>query len=70
MKISIYNIRGQLVKEIYNEYAEFDDKNPVPIKTIWDGKDELGKDQKNGIYLYKLEVNGKLHETKQMIILR
>ena len=70
VKISIYNIRGQLVKEIYNEYAEFDDKNPVPIKTMWDGKDEFGKAQKNGVYLYKLEVNGKLHETKQMIILR
>jgi|GEM_PF-3261666 len=70
VKISIYNIKGQLVKEIYNEYAEFDDKNPVPIKTIWDGKDELGKAQKNGVYLYKLQVDGKLHEIKKMILMK
>ena len=70
VKISIYNIRGQLVKEIYNEYAEFDDKNPMPIKTTWDGKDEFGKAQKNGIYLYKLEVNGKPYATKKMILMK
>lgn len=61
--LAVYNINGQLVKILYSGVAS--------TRTVqWDGKDEFGKAQKNGIYLYKLEVNGKLHEMKQMILLR
>jgi len=61
--LTVYNINGQLVKILYSGVASH--------KTVqWDGKDEFGKAQKNGIYLYKLEVNGKLHEIKKMILMR
>jgi len=61
--LTVYNINGQLVKILYSGVAS--------SKMVqWDGKDEFGKAQKNGIYLYKLEVNGKLHEIKKMILMR
>ena len=39
-------------------------------EAIWDGKDENGNQQPNGIYLYQLKMNEKTIETKRMILSR
>ena len=66
-EIKIYNIRGELVKDLYKGVAYGDDE----VKDIiWDGKDENGVEQRTGIYLYQLKVNGKTYETKRLILLR
>jgi hypothetical protein len=50
-KIKIYNIKGQLVKEIDIQNAKGKDN-----EVIWDGKDDNGVPVANGIYFYKLVV--------------
>ena len=70
VEINIYNIRGEFVKSIYNDFAEFDDSKPKPKVTYWDGKNENGRLQSTGIYLYELKVNGKVFSTKRLILMR
>jgi len=66
-EIKIYNIRGELVKDLYKGMAYGDDE----VKDIiWDGRNENGIEQVTGIYLYQLKVNGKVYETKRLILLR
>jgi len=62
VEINIYNIKGELVKSIYNGLSESD--NPT-----WDGKNESGKLQPTGIYLYELRINGKPLSTKRIILI-
>ena len=63
-EIKIYNIRGQLVKQlkIKNYKLKIDE-------VVWDGKDEDGKQVPNGIYFCKLLV-GKETIVRKMILLR
>ena len=65
-EIKIYNIRGELVKDLYKGIAYGDDE----VKVIWNGRDENGIEQGTGIYLYELKVNGKTFEVKRMITIR
>jgi len=62
VEINIYNIKGELVKSIYNGLSESDN-------STWDGKNEDGKLQPTGIYLYEFRVNGKLLSTKRLILI-
>lgn len=48
VNISVYNIKGQLIKNIYNGVIK---GNKIEIN--WDGKDEHGSDAQSGIYLIK-----------------
>jgi len=70
VKINIYNVRGEFVKCIYSGYAEFDNSNPQPKIAYWNGKDENGKLQSTGIYLYELNVNGEVFSNKKLMLLR
>ena len=70
VKINVYNIKGQLVKCIYNDHAEFDDNNPRPKVAYWDGCDVNGKQQKSGIYFYRMIVNGNEEEIKKLLLIR
>ena len=65
-EIKIYNIRGELVKNLYKGVAYGDDEVSIP----WDGRDENGIEQKTGIYLYQLKLNEKVYETKRLIVIR
>jgi len=50
LRVSIYNIRGQLVRE-FNE----DNSDIAPYTEIyWDGRDEQGRAVAAGAYFYKL----------------
>jgi len=55
-EIKIYNIKGQLIREL----------RPVAsspshsIEVMWDGKDDKGNVLRNGVYLYKIVDNGKI----------
>jgi hypothetical protein len=61
--LAIYNLKGQLIKKLYSGVTS---KHTV----MWDGKDEQGKELENGVYLYRLRVNGKTEETKKLIIMK
>ena len=61
--ISIYNIKGELIKNIYNDYKS-------DGFAVWDGKDKKGNIQATGIYLYELKVNNKIYSTKRILLIR
>ena len=63
VELNIYNIKGTLIKTLYNGYSDSEEMK-------WDGKNITGEISTNGIYLYSLIVNGKLYQTKKLIILR
>jgi 2',3'-cyclic-nucleotide 2'-phosphodiesterase (5'-nucleotidase family) len=64
VKLAIYNIMGQKVKTLVDEYQTAGLK-----KLIWDGKDETGESVASGIYLYKLDGGGVVL-TKKMTLLK
>ena len=60
-QMEIYNVKGQLVKQL----LIVNGKSSI----VWDGKDEEGKVQSNGIYFYKLQI-GNFIDIKKMVLLR
>ena len=62
--LSIYNIKGQLVKQFIIPNSKF-----LINEVEWDGKDENGEPVPTGIYLYMLS-DGENSITKKMILLR
>ena len=64
VQLSIYNIRGQLVKTLVNEI-----KPAGEYFVIWNGKDSNGNRVGSGIYLYKL-IAGDFQKVRRMILLR
>ena len=65
IKISVYNIKGQRVKNLINEKC-----NRGNHKVIWDGKDSNNKSVVSGVYFYKLDVNGKTEAIKKCLLLK
>lgn len=61
--LAIYNIKGQLVKNLYSG-------NTSKHTVMWNGKDEAGNELENGVYFYKMDVNGKTEESKKLIFLK
>jgi subtilisin family serine protease len=62
--LKIYNIRGELVKTLF--------EGNLPTgrhKVIWDGKDEKGVGVSSGVYLYRLKT-GQGTITRKMILLK
>ncbi len=62
--IKIYNIRGQLVKELHSGIMEMGRHN-----IIWHGENEKGQQVGSGVYFYQLKA-GDLVKTKKMMLMR
>ncbi|MCK4339493.1 MAG: T9SS type A sorting domain-containing protein, partial [Candidatus Cloacimonetes bacterium] len=63
-QIKIYNIKGQLVKQLKLQKAK--GKNNI----IWDGKDEKDNQVSSGLYFYQLKIGNKIIDTKKCIFLK
>jgi len=63
VELSVYNIKGQLVKKLY-------DGNSMNEELSWDGKDNRGVMQKSGVYFYKLMVNDKIYDKQKVILMK
>jgi hypothetical protein len=64
VRVCIYNMLGQKVKTLANEYQA------VGRKTIsWDGTDEHGNRAASGIYFYRIKA-GEFEDTKKMILMK
>ena len=63
--LSIYNLKGQFVKNIVNTQKERGEHS-----AFWDGRDENGLSVKNGIYLYTLHTGDGRIVAKRMVVLR
>ncbi|MDP8288429.1 MAG: T9SS type A sorting domain-containing protein [Candidatus Electryonea clarkiae] len=63
VELKIYNIKGELVKDLYSGISDY--------KSLqWNGTDDTGKQLSPGIYFYNLTVNGKSQEIKKLILMR
>jgi hypothetical protein len=64
VKIQIYNILGQKVKNLVDE-----SQDPGYKMIHWDGKDDNGKEVSSGIYFYRIEAKGFV-KCKKMTLLK
>jgi DNA-binding beta-propeller fold protein YncE len=70
--ISIYNIKGELVKSLSTSLCH---PEPVEVRgdnyysVVWNGTDEKNKPVSSGIYFYKL-TEGNFTQTKKMVLMK
>ena len=63
--LEIYNIRGQKINTLVDEF-----KDAGYHHIIWNGKDDNNQPVSSGIYLYKLNVDGKTEAVKKCLLLK
>lgn len=64
VRLAIYNLRGELVRELINK------KLPAGYYDAhWEGRDDAGHEMASGIYLYRLQV-GNMSEIRKLTLLR
>lgn len=64
VKIQIYNLKGQLVKQILDS-----DLKSGNHQVLWNGQDERGSSVASGIYLYRME-NANYRATHKMMLMK
>ncbi|MCK5527077.1 MAG: PKD domain-containing protein [Candidatus Latescibacteria bacterium] len=62
--LSIYNLSGQRVRTLVDEWRE-----SGSYSAVWDGKDRLGREVASGLYLIRIEVNDFVG-IRRMVLLR
>lgn len=62
--LEIYNIRGQLIRRLVDDY-----QNAGRYNVVWDGKDEKGRDSGSGIFFYRMK-SGVYSSTRKMIMMK
>ncbi len=64
VNIDIYNVKGQLVKQLVK-----DEKQAGQHSVVFDGTDSSGRPVASGIYFYKMQA-GKFNATRRMILMK
>lgn len=64
VRLNIYNMVGELVRTLIDE-----ERTVGHHAVMWRGKDNTGKKVGSGMYIYRLDVNGKT-ETDKMLLLK
>ena len=64
VSLKIYNIKGQKVKQLFNDQLSAGEHS-----VIWNGTDNNGKSVSSGIYFYKLRT-ANFEKTKKMILMK
>ena len=62
--LEIYNSRGQIVRSLLQEEQPAGEHS-----LIWNGKDDFGNSVASGLYLCRIDCNGK-HETRKMLLIK
>ncbi len=63
VSLKVYNILGQEVRTLVNAREGFGEHT-----VVWNGKNQLGRPVSSGVYLYRLDVDGKARVRKMMLI--
>jgi len=63
VNISIYNIKGQKVKNLLSENVKAGHH-----KIVWDGRDHYNKKAASGVYFYRVETNTKSINKKMLLL--
>jgi photosystem II stability/assembly factor-like uncharacterized protein len=66
ISLSIYNIKGQLVKKLIDNETFQKGSHSV----MWNGNDEFGNSVSSGLYFFQLKVNGKSEAVKKCLLLK
>ena len=61
--LAIFNLNGQLVKNIYSKFFEKGDH-----KVAWDGRNNAGQKVVSGMYICRLYTNNNFLDTKMMLL--
>lgn len=64
-KIEIYNVRGQIVNTLVNQYQTAGEKS-----IVWNGIDKLKKQVGSSMYFLKLNVNDKTESVRKCLLLK
>jgi hypothetical protein len=64
VEINVYNVRGQRVRTLVNDFFEIGHH-----QVVWNGKDDNGRDVSSGVYLYQM-IAGETTETRRMVLLK
>ncbi len=64
VNVSIYNLKGQLVKELVDARLKSDN-----YKYTWKGKDMSGKDVASGVYFLRLQIGSDI-QTGKMVLMK
>ena len=72
VEIEIYNLKGQKVKSIFPSlcHPELIEGRGNEFSVIWSGKDINEQPVSSGVYLYKLNVDGKMKATRKCLLLK
>jgi hypothetical protein len=65
VEINVYNVRGQRVRSLVNDYFEAGHH-----QVVWNGRDNSDREVSSGIYLYRMMKEGDLIETRRMVLLK
>jgi len=64
VKLSVFNIMGQKVRTLVDEYQT------AGHKTVqWDGRDHIGEEVASGVYFYRLQA-GEYSQVRKMLMLK
>lgn len=61
--VPVYNLNGQLIRELLNEYRAAGD-----YSTPWDGRDARGLGTASGVYFIRFEVGNEVKLSKVMLV--
>jgi flagellar hook assembly protein FlgD len=64
VRIEIYNLLGQKVRTLVNEYKE---RGRYLIQ--WNSRNDVGELMANGMYIYQMQVNAFV-DTKKLVLMR
>jgi carboxypeptidase family protein/immune inhibitor InhA-like protein/flagellar hook capping protein FlgD len=62
--LTVYNVKGQVVKTLINDQLDADH-----YQVVWNGTDNANKHVSSGVYFYKMKAN-KFVSTKKMILMK
>ncbi len=66
VNLEIFNVKGQKVKSFQINQLSNSQVNHI----VWNGDDENGKPVSSGVYLYKLNINGKTEVVRKCLLLK
>ena len=69
VSLSIYNVRGQLMRELDLGSQKAGSYLNRETAAYWDGKDQFGQAVASGVYFYTLRADS-FHATRRMLVLK
>lgn len=64
VRLAIYNLKGQLVRQLLDE-----ERNADSYQIVWDGKNDKGQNMSSGVYLLNMQA-GKHNEFRRIMMMK